>query len=210
MNFLFPPSELFKETGGGCWKVQSASDPLLWHVVDAAGTCDCKGFANRRRCRHVTLLRQSGIDVPYPPVDDFEANVVEHRDIVAASQFPIWTSRFQRKDLVTLGLIPVRTTLGGPRFKLGYDLEENIPQIAPTFEMFKMGDAAFRVAYRKKIASYGVEFYQKVFDDIRNRHEQRPIALLCFEDVFKGEHCHRRDFADWWLEMTGEIIPELS
>jgi hypothetical protein len=35
--------------------------------------------------------------------------------------------------------------------------------------------------------------------------------LLCFEDLTKpGLWCHRRPFANWWLENTGEVVPELE
>jgi hypothetical protein len=38
-------------------------------------------------------------------------------------------------------------------------------------------------------------------------------VLLCFEQLWQpknAEGCHRRDFADWWLLKTGEVIPELG
>jgi hypothetical protein len=36
-------------------------------------------------------------------------------------------------------------------------------------------------------------------------------VLLCFEDVHRdGEGaCHRRTFARWWEEQTGEVVEEL-
>jgi len=33
---------------------------------------------------------------------------------------------------------------------------------------------------------------------------------LCFEDVTKGELCHRRLLATHWLERTGQDVPELG
>jgi hypothetical protein len=39
-------------------------------------------------------------------------------------------------------------------------------------------------------------------------HGERPLALLCFEDVHAGQLCHRRMFAAWWHEQTGELLPE--
>ncbi|MDR2170525.1 MAG: hypothetical protein LBP59_10320 [Planctomycetaceae bacterium] len=39
----------------------------------------------------------------------------------------------------------------------------------------------------------------------------KPVVLLCYEDVSKvGQWCHRRMFAEWWENKTGEIIEELS
>jgi NAD(P)-dependent dehydrogenase (short-subunit alcohol dehydrogenase family) len=36
------------------------------------------------------------------------------------------------------------------------------------------------------------------------------VALLCFEDVTKGEFCHRRLLAGWLTEQTGLVVPELN
>ena len=40
--------------------------------------------------------------------------------------------------------------------------------------------------------------------------DRQPLLLLCFEDTAKGEQCHRRVFADWWLEQTEQDLPELN
>lgn len=34
--------------------------------------------------------------------------------------------------------------------------------------------------------------------------------LLCYEDVSQGLNCHRRTFADFWEQQTGQAIPELA
>jgi hypothetical protein len=36
------------------------------------------------------------------------------------------------------------------------------------------------------------------------------LALLCFEDVHAGQVCHRRMFAQWWEERTGQRVEELQ
>jgi rubrerythrin len=36
------------------------------------------------------------------------------------------------------------------------------------------------------------------------------MVLLCYENVVKGERCHRRMFAAWWEKRTGEEVPELA
>jgi hypothetical protein len=42
-------------------------------------------------------------------------------------------------------------------------------------------------------------------------HDAKGVVLLCFEDLSKpGEWCHRRAFATWWEEQTGEKVEELS
>jgi hypothetical protein len=36
-------------------------------------------------------------------------------------------------------------------------------------------------------------------------------VLLSYEDLTKpGLRCHRRLLANWWLENTGEVVPELE
>jgi hypothetical protein len=37
--------------------------------------------------------------------------------------------------------------------------------------------------------------------------EVKPLVLLCW--CAPGEFCHRRICADWYLEKTGQEIPEL-
>ena len=37
------------------------------------------------------------------------------------------------------------------------------------------------------------------------------LVLLCYEDLTKpGLRCHRRLFANWWCENTGDVVPELE
>jgi hypothetical protein len=41
-------------------------------------------------------------------------------------------------------------------------------------------------------------------------HGSEGVVLLCFEDLTKpGEWCHRRSFAAWWDEKTGQKVDEL-
>ena len=37
------------------------------------------------------------------------------------------------------------------------------------------------------------------------------LLLICFENLDEaGKSCHRRMFATWWQEHTGEVVPELE
>ena len=36
------------------------------------------------------------------------------------------------------------------------------------------------------------------------------VVLLCFEDVWAGQQCHRRLLAEHWQERTGHLVPELE
>jgi hypothetical protein len=36
------------------------------------------------------------------------------------------------------------------------------------------------------------------------------LALLCYERRVSGRECHRLTFGRWWVERTGEEVPELD
>jgi hypothetical protein len=44
---------------------------------------------------------------------------------------------------------------------------------------------------------------------LARRHGQR-LVLLCFEDVWAGQVCHRRWFAEWFEQRHGIVLPELE
>ena len=47
--------------------------------------------------------------------------------------------------------------------------------------------------------------------DCAERAKNQHLVLLCFEDLTQpGLKCHRRLFATWWHENTGEAVPELE
>ncbi len=105
--------------------------------------------------------------------------------------------------------VPVRITLGKPRFRLSYSYEE-IRLLAPTPRIFRLGGGDFDHEYRKHLEKIGVERLETIFEDVAGRHDSGRLILLCFENVLAGESCHRRSFARWWEEQTGEAIPELN
>jgi hypothetical protein len=122
------------------------------------------------------------------------------------------TSRYQSADLIVAsGLAPVGTTVGRPRFKLGYELAGYCGKIAP-YGLFGKGlsPAEFDVGYRARLEKFGVDEITATLDELRAKHgSSKGVVLLCYEDVHAGEHCHRRTFADWWLEQTGQHVEEL-
>jgi hypothetical protein len=48
------------------------------------------------------------------------------------------------------------------------------------------------------------------FQRISAEHGGRRLVLLCFENVLAGESCHRRMFAEWWKDKSGQEVPELD
>lgn len=106
--------------------------------------------------------------------------------------------------------VPVRITLGKPRFRLGYEYEE-IRLLAPPPRVFALRDEAeFKAAYRQHLDAVGMERLRRVFERVGGEHSGQRLVLLCFENVLAGESCHRRMFAQWWKEQTGQDVPELD
>jgi hypothetical protein len=123
------------------------------------------------------------------------------------------TSRYQAADLIgASGLVPVRITLGSPRWKLPYALVGSIKALAPTRDLFaRRGSTHFESDYVAQLDGHGVEVLSSAVDALSRQHGGRGLVLLCFEDVrVLGESsCHRRMFARWWEARTDQRVPEL-
>ena len=104
--------------------------------------------------------------------------------------------------------VPVRITLGKPRFKVGFEYEE-IRLLAPTPAIFRLkSDADFEREYLAHLDRIGAERLRDAFDAVSGKHRGRRLVLLCYESVVDGEVCHRRMFAQWWEQQTGQDVPE--
>jgi hypothetical protein len=125
---------------------------------------------------------------------------------------PLRTSRYQnRSGILASGLVPVRITLGHPRWKLGYELGATVRELAPDRAMMGLGEEAFREAYTAKLERLGHERIAAILSAVSAQHGGRGLVLLCYEDLTKpGESCHRRLFAEVWERWTGEEVPELA
>jgi hypothetical protein len=126
----------------------------------------------------------------------------------------IATSRYQAHALIIeSGLAPVRTTLYHPRFPLRYELAGKLDALAPRRSIFRLEGVEFERAYRRQLDHQrmnpipGLRFQMAA---IAKKADAPGVVLLCFEDVLAGEECHRRIFASWWWEQTGQRIPELG
>jgi hypothetical protein len=105
---------------------------------------------------------------------------------------------------------PVRISLGTPKFKLGWRLpREGLMELAPQGRYFNAPQAEFTRRYLEQLDSYGPAHLLHLFTDLAQ--DDRPLVLLCFErNVRSGADCHRRRFAEWWFQNTGEQVPELG
>lgn len=106
---------------------------------------------------------------------------------------------------------PVKTTVGHPRFRLGYELAGALKEVTPDRTMLKLPQPEFRAAYFDKLDAVGLEGITAAMAEIAERVDHQRLVLLCFDRLNKpGVWCHRTLFAEWWQNLTGEQIPELG
>jgi hypothetical protein len=100
------------------------------------------------------------------------------------------------------GLTPVRITVGTPRIT-GAEAMAAVPLLMgrgltwPPIDLEHFGRA-----YQASLTRTGAARIGRALDALTVRH--RPLILL----DFGGRYSHRRIFAAWWTEQTGERIPE--
>lgn len=137
---------------------------------------------------------------------------------------PMFTSRFKavsdlaKDKTVKRAFCPVRTSLGGPRWISEASGWPAIEELMPKgFKSVERGE--FFQRYFARMDSFGVEHIAAKLMEVHSHQtpgswsetpedERLPLALLCFEDLSKGEFCHRRMFAQWWAEKTDVQIDE--
>lgn len=128
--------------------------------------------------------------------------------------FDIATSRYQNQDaIIASGLVPVGITVGRPRFRLRYTFVHDKTLLAPDYWMLKKPEderiTHFEEWYRDKLDKRALEI-AATLTGISQTHGNRGVVLLCFENVHKGERCHRTMLAKWLQEQTGRSVAELE
>jgi hypothetical protein len=120
----------------------------------------------------------------------------------------LYTSRWKNKELVRLDCQPVSVSRGDGRgVRFSY---RKLWDLTPSKATFAMSDAdAARVSYREGLEQIGAERIRDQLQELADA-AGAPLVLLCHENVMEGQGCHRRWFADWWLEQNGIEIPELQ
>lgn len=119
----------------------------------------------------------------------------------------LYVSRFSNPELRTGKYIAVRISLGAPKWPLGYEIAGEINDLMP-FGLLQINDKAlYERKYRERLDRIGIDRIQKQIDAFGF---EKPVVLLCYEDVRDpSQWCHRTMFAQWLLEQTGEIADEL-
>lgn len=110
--------------------------------------------------------------------------------------------------------VPVRITVGRPKPNYFPHPYEEWLTLAP-WELFQHGryleqplDVELRL-YRQRLHKRKARMVEEAAA-LAARVDGVGAVLLCYEDVWRGEICHRRWFADWAVEHLGWEIRELT
>lgn len=106
--------------------------------------------------------------------------------------------------------LAVRISLGKPRWfpNEGRDLPF-VKALAPAPWYFdEPDDATFERRYRHQLHGWTVDRVLGELREIAVEHDCPRLILCCWEA--DPVQCHRTMFSRWWLEKTGEEIPDLS
>lgn len=91
-------------------------------------------------------------------------------------------------------------------------MPEGLPELldlAPYGAFGETDPARFDKLYVERLNRKGVDRIARQLSALLLDHPDGTIVLCCYEDLLKGERCHRQTFARWWLEQTGELITDL-
>jgi uncharacterized protein DUF488 len=120
------------------------------------------------------------------------------------------TSRYFHTESIGVSkLAPVGSTVGSPKY-LSYPLAGMIGALAPHGIHGRVEDEdEFRRLYRERLEMFGVERLRELLEAFARTYNAPGVVLLCFCNL-ETQFCHRRMFAEWWEEQTGEDVPELE
>lgn len=106
-----------------------------------------------------------------------------------------------------MGFMPVRTSVGLPRF---WPEARGLPvaKLITPYGLLKLEGDEFRERYLVRLNEAGVEAIRAELAEIALTYGGQPLCLLCFEA--DPTACHRSMFADWWFERTGERVAEVE
>jgi len=107
----------------------------------------------------------------------------------------------------------VRVSIGGPRY-CKHPVSGALPLLYPDRAWLGLDQRAYTRRYLAMLDKVGIEPIRAALAGLGDQAKGRALVLLCFEslspaNVKEGQFCHRRIFARWWSDQTGEEVPEL-
>lgn len=124
----------------------------------------------------------------------------------------LYTARYLAQDVLASGMVvPVRISMYPPEhlIPLGYEVEHEVRALMPERRMHAEWHK-FSPTFWRHLDTIGLGRIAKELSAISERHEGKPLALCCYEDLLKGQRCHRVIAAAWIQEQTGIAVPELT
>ena len=110
------------------------------------------------------------------------------------------------------GQIPVRASLGFPRYKLHYTIPQGafVRDIAPSRAYWNEPFEEFQRQYWAQLDRRGLGAVSDQLHAIVEANHGDTAVVLCFENLTKKPFCHRTMFAAWWTGHTGDEVLELG
>ncbi len=113
-----------------------------------------------------------------------------------------------------LDFVPVRISLGVPKYWPGARDLASVPELAPPYRLLaaKVDRRAFEDAYLEHLDRVGADLIETRLNAIAGWDGSGlPLRLLCFENLADpAAWCHRTMWARWWHERTGQAVAELA
>lgn len=114
--------------------------------------------------------------------------------------------------------LPVRFTVGAPRWKLSYTIAGAAKLITPRRDMLSLAEDAYTFRYLQILNGAGVAAIGgELAGIVAAAGGAKRVVLLCFERLAEPPKagqahnwCHRSLFGAWWKAATGQDVPELG
>jgi hypothetical protein len=84
--------------------------------------------------------------------------------------------------------------------------------------MLNKPEAEFADLYTQSLERRGIDYFAQRFADVARAACVDELILCCYEDlrmsalpgIGPATFCHRRIFAEYWEEQTGQVVQEIA
>ena len=122
-----------------------------------------------------------------------------------------FTSRYTNAEVANGLYYRVGISVGVPKFRLNYKIDEQCYMFAPTGAMLRMTDDQYVDAYRRKLETSGIGKIRWMLNKLQENAAGKDVVLLCYEDIRDPDQwCHRTLLAEWVRENIGISMEELA